>query len=182
MTKVTGKHTFKAGYELIRTRYNGTLGALPGGTYNFGGTDMPFTPNTGNTFASFLLGSVNKPRTRKTMPRGCRAGGRHQWYFQDDWKPARGLTVNLGLRWSYEISLSDEIWTAVAIRSDRRDPLTGKIGAITHPAGSLAKKDLNNFAPRVGMAWSFNPNWVFRGSFGMIHQDISGDADLHQQR
>jgi len=42
VTKISGKHTAKFGYQLIRTRYNGTTGALPGGSYTFGGTDAPF--------------------------------------------------------------------------------------------------------------------------------------------
>jgi hypothetical protein len=96
----------------------------------------------------------------------------HQWYFQDDWKPARGLTVNLGLRWSYESPYQTKYGQQSQFDPTVRDPLTGNLGAITHPASALAKKDLNNFAPRVGMAWSFKPNWLFRGSFGMIHQDI----------
>ena len=41
-----------------------------------------------------------------------------------------------------------------------------------HQKGPLAKKDLNNFAPRVGLAWNFRPKFVFRASFGMVHQDI----------
>ncbi len=172
VTKVTGKHTFKGGYELIRTRYNGTLGALPGGTYTFGGTDMPFTPNTGNTFASFLLGSVTQATYTQDYAAWLPRWWGHQWYFQDDWKPARGLTVNLGLRWSYESPYQTKYGQQSQFDPTARDPLTGNLGAIIHPAGSLAKKDLNNFAPRAGMAWSFKPNWVFRGSFGMIHQDI----------
>src|SRR5206468_787507 len=34
LTKVTGKHTLKGGYELIRTRYNSLTEALPSGVYN----------------------------------------------------------------------------------------------------------------------------------------------------
>ena len=30
----------------------------PSGTYLLGGTEFPFTPSTGNVFASFLLGTV----------------------------------------------------------------------------------------------------------------------------
>ena len=101
-TKVVGKHMFKAGYELLRTRYNATVGALPGGTYNFGGTEAPFTPNTGNTFASFLLGTVSSATFTQSWASWLPRWWSHQWYVQDDWKPFRTVTVNLGLRWSYE--------------------------------------------------------------------------------
>ncbi|HYI93722.1 MAG TPA: carboxypeptidase regulatory-like domain-containing protein [Bryobacteraceae bacterium] len=172
ITKVAGKHTFKGGYELIRTRYNGTTGPLPGGTYTFGGTDLPFTPNTGNTFAAFLLGSVTEATYTQDYAAWLPRWWGHQFYFQDDWKPVRGLTLNLGVRWSYESPYQTKYGQQSQFDPTARDPLTGRMGAIVHPSGSLANKDLNNFAPRLGLAWSFKPNWVFRASFGMIHQDI----------
>ena len=48
LTMVRGRHTFKTGYELLRTRANSLLNAQPSGRFYFGGTEMPFTPNTGN--------------------------------------------------------------------------------------------------------------------------------------
>ena len=39
-------------------------------------------------------------------------------------------------------------------------------------AGNLAARDLNNFQPRVGLAWQITPKLVFRSSFGLIHQDL----------
>src|SRR6185369_3631569 len=49
---------------------------------------------------------------------------------------------------------------------------TGRLGAINHKSGALARKDLNNFAPRIGLAWNVLPKAVFRASFSMIHADI----------
>jgi hypothetical protein len=45
-------------------------------------------------------------------------------------------------------------------------------GAIVHGKGALANKDLNNFQPRLGLAWNFRPKLVFRGSFGITHADL----------
>ena len=56
MTKIIGKHTTKFGYELLRTTYDSLIESFPSGRYFMGGTELPFTPNTGNAFASFLLG------------------------------------------------------------------------------------------------------------------------------
>lgn len=53
-----------------------------------------------------------------------------------------------------------------------KDPISGLTGAIVHPKGGLASRDMNNFAPRVGLAWNFHPKMVFRTSYGIVHQDI----------
>ena len=59
--------------------------------------------------------------------------------------------------------------SSIRMRSIRS---AGVMGAITHPTGALASKDLNNFQPRVGLAWQIKANLVFRSSFGMITQDL----------
>jgi len=172
ITKVAGKHTFKAGYELMRTRYNATAAALPGGTYNFGATNAPFTPNTGIGFASFLLGTVTNATYTSNFASWLPRWWSHQAYFQDDWKPFRTLTLNLGVRYSYESPFQTKYGQQSQFDPTARDPITGLAGAIVHTPGPLAKKDLNNFAPRLGLAWNFRPKYVFRASFGMVHQDI----------
>jgi hypothetical protein len=171
-TKVAGKHTLKFGYELMRTRYNATVSDLPGGTYNFGATNAPFTPNTGNTFASFLLGTVTSATFTSAFGSWLPRWWSHQAYIQDDWKPLRNLTLNLGIRYSYESPYNTKYGQQSQFDPTARDPITGRPGAILHNRGALAKRDLNNFAPRVGMAWNFRPSMVFRGSFGIVHQDL----------
>ena len=172
ITKVTGKHTFKAGYELMRTRLNSTVPDLPGGTYNFGGTNQPFTPNTGINFASFLLGTVTNATYTSAYASWLPRWWSHQAYFQDDWRPRRGLTFNLGIRYSYESPYQTKYGQQSQFDPTAKDPITGLPGAILHQKGALARKDLNNFAPRIGLAWNFRPKFVFRASFGMVHQDI----------
>ena len=176
VTRSAGKHTLKFGYELIRTRYNGTAGALPGGTYNFAGTEQPFVPSTGNTFASFLLGTVSSATYTQEFASWLPRWYSHQAYIQDDWKPMRKLTINLGLRWSYETPFKTKYGQQAQFDPNAKDPLTGLTGAIIHPKGALARGDWNNFGPRLGLAYNFSPNWVFRSSFGLLHQDIFATA------
>ena len=171
-TKVAAKHTIKFGYELMRTRLNSRAPALPGGTYTFGATNAPFTPNTGNTFASFLLGTVTNATFSQDFASWLPRWWSHQAYIQDDWKPFRGLTLNLGVRYSYESPFSTKYGQQSQFDPTARDPLTGRPGAILHRPGPLAKRDLNNFAPRVGLAWNFKRDFVFRASFGLVHQDL----------
>jgi hypothetical protein len=172
LTKISGKHTFKFGYELIRTRYNGTVGALPGGTYNFTGTNLPFTPNTGIGLANFLLGTVGSATFTREQASWLPRWWSHQAYAQTDWKPWRGVTFNLGLRYSFETPFQTKYGQQSQFDPTVRDPLSGLLGAIVHGRGGLARADRNNFAPRLGVAWTFHPKMVFRSSFGIMHQDI----------
>lgn len=171
-TKVTGRHTFKFGYEAMRTRYNSLFGSLDSGQYRMGGTELPFTPNTGNAFASFLLGTVVQGVFQQNRATWLPRWWSHAFYAQDSWRPLRNLTLELGVRWSYESPFSTKFGQNSQFVPDAVDPLTGLKGAIVHGAGNLAKRDLNNFQPRVGLAWNFRPQSVFRSSFGIYTVDL----------
>ena len=171
LTKVINRHTLKFGYEVIRTRYNSLAPALPSGTYRFGATDFPFRPNTGNTFAAFLLGSVSNAEFTQAVTTWLPRWWSHAWYIQDDFKPFRNVTLNLGLRWSYESPYNTKYGGQSQFDPNAIDPISGLRGAITHPKGPLSSRDLNNFQPRIGLAWQIKPSLVFRSSFGMITQD-----------
>jgi outer membrane receptor protein involved in Fe transport len=171
-TQILGPHNLKIGYELIRTRYNYVLPDQPGGTYNFGGTEMPFTPNTGNTFASFLLGTVSSAVFTQDFGSWLPHWWQHAFYVQDDWKVARNLSLSLGLRWDYESPFQTKHGQQSQFDPTVVDPLTGIMGAIRHPTGQLAKRDLNNFQPRLGLSWNFRSKWVFRSSFAVMVPDL----------
>ncbi|MFN7925608.1 MAG: carboxypeptidase regulatory-like domain-containing protein [Bryobacteraceae bacterium] len=175
LTKIVQKHTLKLGYELIRTGYDSLAETFPSGRYFMGGTELPFTPNTGNAFASFLLGGVGSAQFTKAQGLWSPRWFSNSVYFQDDWKPMRNLTLNLGIRWSYETPFKTSSLVS-QFNPTAVDPLTGRTGAIVHTPGALAKKDLNNFQPRLGVAYNFRPKWVFRGNFGIITSDLLTSA------
>ena len=175
LTLIAGKHSLKMGWEMIRTAYSDKATSLPSGQYNFaGGASLPFAQNTGNDFAAFMMGAVTSATYTKQlaifMPR--------QWdqelYFQDDWKVRPGLTLNLGVRWTYFSPYKTKWDQQSQFDPLAIDPVSGKPGAITHPKGPIGKRDLNNFQPRLGMAWTFKPKWVFRASFGTMTVDNTG--------
>jgi hypothetical protein len=171
-TKVKGAHVIKFGYEMIRTRYNATSPALPAGAYNFGGSEAPFTPNTGNPLADFLLGTVTSATFTQAEASWLPRWWGHQGYIQDDWKARRNLTLNLGLRYAYESPFATKYGQESQFDPALKDPVSGFMGAIVHTPGALSRKDWNNFEPRIGLAWNFASKWVFRSSFGLIHSDV----------
>ena len=96
----------------------------------------------------------------------------NQFYVQDDWRIRHGLTLSIGLRYSLETAANTQYGLKSAFNPNATDPLTGLKGGITHPAGGLYSSNLHNLTPRIGLAWNFRPQFVFRGSFGMFTQDL----------
>jgi len=182
MTKVTGRHTLKWGYEVIRTRENDVSSSTPSGDYTFStaGTALPFAPNTGNPFASFLLGAVTSASFTQLLENYLPRWFSHAAYVQDDFKPIHGLTINIGIRYSYETPYQTKYDMKSQFDPATIDPLTGLMGAITHPKGTVYKNDWNNFQPRLGLAWNFLPKWVFRGSFGLLTYDLLPNAGTEE--
>ena len=177
-TRISGRHNFKAGYELIRTRTNSAASDMPAGTYNFNSspTSMPFTPNTGQTFASFMLGAVTTASFSQRLANNLPRWWKHDMYFQDDWKVRPGLSMTLGIRWAYESPYSTKNGQQSIFNPAVVDPLKGTMGAITHPVGLMGSRDLNNFQPRFGLVWNFARKLVFRGSFGVYTQDMGNSG------
>jgi len=183
LTKVNGQHTFKMGWEMTRQRENSVGLDTPSGTYDFSGmTTLPFSTGNnaiGNGFASFLLGAVASAQYTQNRAAWLPRWWQQALYFQDSFKPTKDITLNLGLRWSYESPFNTKYGQQSQFDPTVKDPLTGLMGAITHPTGPLAKRDLNNFQPRVGLAWRFAKNWSFRGSFGVSTLDLlSNDSNV----
>ncbi|MGA2114080.1 MAG: carboxypeptidase-like regulatory domain-containing protein [Bryobacteraceae bacterium] len=174
VTKVVGAHTFKAGYQGMIVRENDISVSQPSGVYNFAtsGSGLPFTPNTGNSFASFLLGSVTSATFTNLLANYLPRWWSHQFYVQDDWRILHNMTINFGVRYSYESPANTKWGLKSEFNPNVVDPLTGLMGAITNPKGNLYSADHKNFAPRLGLSWNFAPKFVFRGSIDFFTQDV----------
>ena len=97
-------------------------------------------------------------------------------FGQNDWKVRPNLTLNLGLRWEYFSPLSEKDGKlSNLILGPAGQELTGARIAIVD---SLYPPDRNNFAPKVGFAYSpnFGPlkenKFVLRGGFGIAYNRI----------
>jgi hypothetical protein len=102
-------------------------------------------------------------------------------FVQDDWKFRPNLTLNLGLRWEYFAPLTEKngILSNFVLGPAGQEITGGRIDVVK----SLYPPDRNNFAPRLGFAYS--PNFgesfhgllnenklVIRGGFGIAYNRI----------
>jgi hypothetical protein len=178
---IRGSHTFKSGYEYQRINtdiddvhpkygadgYSGQFSRPAGAaadapTFNL--VDFMFgARNTYELVNPFVF------RLRQRM---------HFGYFQDDWRAAPNLTFNLGLRYEY----GTPQWEADNFLTNF-DPATTTLvqardGSVADRA--LVNPDKNNFAPRLGVAYSLTPKTVLRSAYGVsyIHFNRLGGENL----
>jgi hypothetical protein len=180
-TWLHGKHTFKFGAEFRRAAVDNFNDNLERGILSFGSDNSSFPlclqPNPpsycgdavstslanffiGNTFPSILTGNTQ----RTTYNKGF------SFFGQDDLRLSSKLTVNLGLRWEYFGPLSEKHNLLSNIGSDGLLAMEGSDGV-----KGAYKRQLTNFSPRVGFAWSVSPNTVVRGGYGIFYDYVPQD-------
>lgn len=180
LTWVKGSHTFKFGFEHRVYKLN-YIRQTDDGTFNFTSnqTGLPgLTQYTGNPFASFLLGDVNNATVGITTPTLATYPSLHA-YVQDDYRVTSKLTVNLGVRWDYDPTQTEEHNRLFSFSPTATDPQTGLPGALVFAGncsvcngstGFLSQHYLN-FAPRLGLAWQVVPKTVIRAAWGVFFAD-----------
>jgi hypothetical protein len=132
---------YQAGYTYTRTR--GKHLWKVGGTVNrirlrAGVPDGLAGVNLFNSLADFLAGRPDQFRQAFGNPNVDFPVTSFGGFVQDHWSLARQLTVDLGVRYDFECL----------------------------PAGF--NQDTNNVSPRIGLAWSPSPKWVFRAGYGVF--------------
>jgi hypothetical protein len=160
-----------------------------------GGT---FSGDTGDAFASFLLGSINGGQISTT---NFISSTRKAWafYAQDDWKVTRKLTLQLGVRY--------ELWTPIGEQFSRQSNFNYDTLTLDIPSGPnqdaalppnfnspytfngitfkalfpsvkvsrgkvdqyLIPWDKLDIGPRIGFAWNVRNKTVIRGAFGIFY-------------
>ena len=99
-----GKHTIRAGFEVERTQWNLVFGGLGQGWMFMGSFSNLLAGDTpGNLlFCLFCVRSGADGIIHAYRLPNMNA------FTQDDWKVSSKLTVNLGVRWEYNGTLSDK--------------------------------------------------------------------------
>jgi hypothetical protein len=90
------------------------------------------------TLDSFLSGQPDQYRQAFGSPDTSFATPRYSGFIQDHWSLTNSLTIDAGLRYDFE-----------------------------HLPAQF-REDTNDFAPRIGLAYSVSPNWAVRAGFGIF--------------
>lgn len=184
VTWVRGRHSTKAGFDYTFQTFNVFRPERPSGFYDFGraftqGPDpVTASATAGYGVATFLLG-VPTGGSFSLDPSLATSQRFYGWYFQDDWKIRRNVTLNLGIRYEYQTPWNDRFDQLGYFDPDFTDPLTKQKGLLrfTGRDGNpryQSDPDKNNFAPRVGVAWQFRKSMVFRAGYGLFYFPGSG--------
>jgi len=179
-----GRHAAKVGAELRFEQFTIYQPASPRGDMSFGSdfTDNPASPGSGGeAIATFLLGipdggditSLHNVDYRRQI---------YAVYALDDVKVTPRLTLNLGLRYELFTTIkeaNDQAATfdfkslSLLVPSGQNQPLTYTLGkelnVLRNGSRGLINPDLNNFAPRIGLAYQLTDKLVLRSGYGIFY-------------
>lgn len=208
LNKIWGSHATKFGGELRIYREDNSFASNDQtGQFIFDNTYTRQATGTANnstldrfglqSFAAFLLGL---PSTQQIVRRADYSEYSKTWgfFFQDDWKVNRKLTLNLGLRYEVESALMERQDKSVSgfefdytqpfdatVRTRlTTTPVTDLSGNPINPSGidlsgglqfagvdtgsGLYGTPKNIFLPRFGVAYQINDKTAFRAGFGLF--------------
>jgi hypothetical protein len=167
LTWLHGRHTVKFGGEFRRAaiaNFNdnlerGIINLYPVGldpnpvidalaNFYLGGEPDPFN----NSFISALTGDTH----RTTYNNGL------AFFAQDDFRVHSNLTLNFGMRWEYFGPISEKNNLLSNIGKDGALAMVGADGL-----NGAYQRDLNNFAPRFGLAWNAHGGTTIRAAYGV---------------
>ena len=180
-TWIRGRQSFKTGYEYqaIDTQIDDFNPKYGRDTYG-GQFSRPSTaaadPATYN-LADFMFGLRNSYSIINPFIANLRQR-MHFAYLQDDFRATDRLTLNLGLRYEFATPQWEKDNYLTNFDPDTNSLVQAKDGSIYERA--LVNPDRNNFAPRLGLAYSIDSKTVVRSGYGVsyIHFNRLGGENL----
>src|SRR5579862_6024011 len=167
-TWLHGRHTFKLGGEFRHASVDNFNDNLERGIFSFSPSGLDADPVV-DVLANFYLGNAFVSADTGNTQRTTNNNG-FSFFGQDDYRLTSTFTLNLGLRWEYFGPLSESHNLLSNLASDGTLAMVG-----THGLNGVYNRDLNNFGPRLGFAWSLRPKTVLRAAYGVYYDYIPQD-------
>lgn len=159
VTWTRNRHLFKFGFDYRIQQQNAYRNVLSRGLLSFVGF-------TGNALAEMMQGLVSVSAVARGTNNQRLRSKSSSFFAQDTWKLSPKLTLNLGVRYEFATPPVD-----AADRASIYNPANGQLnqlGTNGIPRGAFLA-DRNNFAPRVGLAYSLNDKTVLRAGYGLYY-------------
>jgi hypothetical protein len=192
LTKLAGSHSFKAGADYRILGVDSFGYGQSAGSYTFNGqfTGDRVTnssPLSRNAIADLLLGYPSSGSLTLATPYDDFVKY-YGIFVQDDWRVSEKLTINYGVRLEHETGLAERD-NKLVVGFDRNavsplnvtipaDPVAGSparqvTGGLVFAGQNGARDHVGNppkikASPRVGMAYSMNPQTVIRAGYGIF--------------
>jgi hypothetical protein len=182
---IAGRHTLKTGYEYQRINtevddvnpkygndsYSGQFSRPPGSANPNAATSALYN------LADFMFGARNSYALVNPFVFHLRQR-MHFGYLQDDWRVNPNLTLNLGVRYEFGTPQWEEDNFLTNFDPATNTLIQARDGSIYDRA--LVHPDRNNWAPRVGLAYTLDEKTVIRSAFGIsyVHFNRLGGENL----
>ncbi len=184
-TKVLGRHSLSLGVDFRKDQFTNEDKGGNSGSFSFAQFQTAVTGNdtqTGDGFASFLLGNVDTA-SATVQSRAPRIGQNYYAVFiQDDFKVAHNLLLNLGLRYDIDKPRSEAHGQFSNFSPTLPNAGAGGLPGALYFAGTgagriggtgqFAKTYKKDFSPRIGFAYTPDNSGgktAIRGGFGIYY-------------
>lgn len=184
LAKTLGRHSLKVGYDFRTLSVDFTDTSFSNGNYSFANTFSEQVPNagtvaTGADIADLLLGTPTSGSVTTTTPLRLNVHY-HGAYVQDNFRVTPRLTLNLGVRYEYELGIRErDNHLAVGFDNTVPNPLSATSGIPTYGGIEFAGTDgypvhccdasHTMFSPRIGVAFAVFPKTTIRGGYGIFY-------------
>ncbi len=163
-TYTTGKHLIKFGFDIRAAQQNAFRDVQSRGFLTFS-SQVPFTRNA---LADLLIGLPALTGGARLDNHQHLRTESYNFFVNDSYRIKPNLTVSAGLRYEYNSPPVD-----AEDRANMFDPVTGspvQVGTNGLPRSGY-EADRNNFAPRIGLAWTLGKDGetVLRTGYGIYY-------------
>ncbi len=202
---IRGKHSFRFGGDYRYDIYDQIGNEFARGVFEFQGK------YTGDNIADMMIGALARADVAVALAQANFRANNLGFYIDDVYRANSKLTLNFGLRYEYFEPFRDLLQNNVNIVTPYLSDIPHDPNMAAHPilirpgegdfwegkdfryvgiqtardnryGESNVLPDKNNFAPRIGIAYNPNENWVIRTGFGVFYNHESGNSRFDMNR